>query len=152
MRELIASYINNCETCKTNKYERNPSKIKFKISPTPKRPLEIFHVDSFCLKGKTFLTLIDKFSKYGMVEFLLDRRTTTRIKVLKNIFSREGIPKELVFDNATEFYEVKVHITTAKSSTGNSPVERLHSTLTEICRIIFQQNKSLETINTIRIA
>jgi len=74
---------------------------------------------------------------------------------LKNIFSREGIPKEIIFDNGTEytselmanflkFYDTKMHITTAKSSTGNSPIERLHNTITEISRIIFYQNKSLE--------
>ena len=155
MRELISNYVNNCEICKTNKYERNPTNVKFKISPTPQKPLEIFHVDTFCLRGKTFLTLIVKFSKYGMVEFLPDRKTTTVIKVLKNIFSREGIPKEIIFDNGTEytselmanflkFYDTKMHITTAKSSTGNSPIERLHNTITEISRIIFYQNKSLE--------
>lgn len=39
-------------------------------------------------------------------------------------------------------YDISYHVTTAKSSTGNSPVKRLHSTITEIIKIIYDSNKN----------
>lgn len=66
--------------------------------------------------------------------------------------SLHGIPKKLVADSGTEFtstifrdfckqYNVNLHHTSIQQSSSNSPVERLHSTLTEIYRIIHDKLK-----------
>jgi hypothetical protein len=63
---------------------------------------------------------------------------------------------EIITDNATEFtsnmfqdslknFNIEHHAGTQRNSTGNSPVERLHSTLTEIYRIITQTSGSTKT-------
>lgn len=157
MKETITNYISQCEICNLNKYDRKTNNIKFQETVSPNSPLEIWHMDTFSMKGHIFLTIIDKFSKYAMMEFLKDRTTSTIIETIEQIFSRKGIPKQIVFDNAGEFtsnkikeffsiFNIETHVTTAKSSTGNSPIERFHSTITEISRIIFYENKQIQII------
>ena len=156
MKQLIAKHIRQCDICNMNKYERQPVNVKFKLSQTPQGPMEIIHADTFALRSKNFLTIIDKFSKFASVFELSDRKSQTMIQKFLQFFSREGIPKLLILDSATEFtsetikqfvemMKLNLHISTAKSSTGNSPIERLHSTLTELARIIYVQhpNKSI---------
>lgn len=161
MKEKIIKYINSCELCQLIKYDRQPTQIKFEISETPTQPMQIVHCDVYSLRSRNYLTIIDKFSKFATVHNIPDRKSSTIITKFKKYFSNHGLPQKLIVDNASEFtselfrsflkmYNIQLHITTAKSSTGNSPIERFHSTLTEICKIIYQQNKKLsvhEVIN-----
>lgn len=63
----ITQFINNCEICNIEKYDRNPPKIPFQITETPTRPREIVHIDVFYSLNKSlFMTAIDKFSKFAM--------------------------------------------------------------------------------------
>jgi hypothetical protein len=98
------------------------------------------------------LTIFDKFSKFAAAYTLSDRNSISIIKALKNYISLHGIPKKLTVDSATEFtsllfkdfckqYDIILHHTAIHQSTGNSPVERLHSTLTEIYRIVHEKLK-----------
>lgn len=154
IKEILTDYVNKCETCSLNKYERNPVSIKFKHTETTNAPLQTIHADTFALKSKVFLTIIDSFSKFASTYEIPDRQTTTMIKTFKKYFSREGIPNKLVIDSATEFnsklfkefanmFDIDLHVTTAKSSTGNSLIERFHSTITELVRIIYSKNKNM---------
>lgn len=62
----VTQYINNCDICSKEKYDRKPVKQKFKLTETPENPGEIIHVDVFYSLEKTlFLTFIDKFSKHA---------------------------------------------------------------------------------------
>jgi hypothetical protein len=67
--------------------------------------------------------------------------------------STHGIPKQIVTDSGSEFtssifedfckqYNIDHHTTSKQNSTSNSPVERVHSTLTEIYRIIYHLHKN----------
>lgn len=47
MKSKITTYINNCDICKITKYDRKPPNIKFEITETPQKPLEILHLDVF---------------------------------------------------------------------------------------------------------
>lgn len=150
----VTRFVNNCDVCKLNKYERKPVNLKFLISPTPNGPMEILHCDTFVLRSKTFLTIMDKFSKFISIFELPNRKSQTIIRMFRKFFSREGIPKQITIDSATEFnseifnnfmsmHNIELHTTTAKSSTGNSPIERVHNTLTELIRIIHSENKDM---------
>lgn len=152
LKNNITRVINNCNICSVNKYERTKQPIKYEITETPGKPLEILHIDVYSVHKENFLTILDKFSKFASAYLLTNRNSINIIKALKHFFSHHGIPKKMINDHGTEFisttfqdfvklYDIEFHVTSAKNSTGNSPVERFHSTLTEIVRIIHSQNK-----------
>lgn len=43
MQRLINKTINNCEICQTLKYDRNPPKLRFQLTETPSKPLDILY-------------------------------------------------------------------------------------------------------------
>lgn len=66
-----------------------------------------------------------------------------------------GIPSKIVCDQGAEYnsnlfndfckqYGIELHMTSFQQSSSNAPVERLHSTLTEIYRIIVEKKKSAD--------
>ncbi|HEY9486355.1 MAG TPA: integrase zinc binding domain-containing protein [Nitrososphaeraceae archaeon] len=61
----VQNYINNCEICGKVKYDRNPVKPIFNITPTGSKPFEIIHLDTFQFEKTKFLTIVDSFSKYA---------------------------------------------------------------------------------------
>lgn len=153
MQSIINKTLNNCEICNTLKYDRHPPKFKFQITETPDEPLHILHIDIYTINSKCILTIIDKFSKYAAGYTLPSRTSVCVLKALKSFMNLLGIPKKIVCDQGTEFtsnifkdfckqYEIMLHFTSFQQSSSNSPVERLHSTLTEIYRIILGIRKS----------
>lgn len=153
MKNLINNMINNCETCQTLKYNRNQKPIELEISETPTKPLEILHMDIYSINNTNFLTILDKFSKFGAAYHMPEKDGQEVVNILTQYISNHGIPNKIVTDLGTEFtskifkqfcqlYKIELHFTSAKSSTGNSPVERFHSTLTEIYRIIYSKNQT----------
>lgn len=156
IKEMITAYIKKCDTCNRMKYDRNPLQVKLQLTQTASKPNERIHIDTFSLRTKQFLTIIDAFSRFASTYDLPNRETITIINTLKKHFSQEGIPGILISDSATEFtsqsftdftnkYKFNHHVTTPKSSTGNSIIERLHSTLTELIRIKFDEHRKIKT-------
>ncbi|CAH1967475.1 unnamed protein product [Acanthoscelides obtectus] len=148
MQKMVTEYINNCELCQVAKYDRHPPKIKFSLTPTPKQPLEVLHMDTFQFSNTKFLTVIDSFSKYAQA-YHLDP-VCTAATVYENILifvNHHGIPQSVTTDNGREFnnslftefcklHKIQLHFTTPCNSNSNSPIERLHSTLLELLRIL----------------
>lgn len=77
------------------------------------------------------------------------------IKTLRHCISLHGIPKQIVSDQGSEFtssifcdfckqYDIDHHITSFQQSSSNAPVERFHSTLTEIYRIVREKQKGID--------
>lgn len=156
LKSKITHIINSCDVCLRTKYERHPPKIKFEITQTPTRPNEFLHIDIYSIQRTPILTTLDKFSKFGSAYALNTRNSKSVCESLLNYFSHHGIPKEIVTDNGSEFtgiifkdfcklHNITQHVTCTKSSTGNSPVERYHSTITELCRIIYDKDPQLST-------
>lgn len=154
MRKAISDIINSCEICQKFKYDRGKQQIKFLITETPHKPLQILHVDVYAIKNELILTIIDKFSRFAGAYLLQSRNTLNIIQALEQFFSNHGIPQKIISDNGAEFlsvlfkdflklYSISHHMTTPKNSTGNSTVERFHSTLTELTSIIYSQNKTM---------
>lgn len=152
MKNRIIKTINNCETCQTLKYDRHPPKITYEKPEIPKKPLDIIHIDIYSVNHKQILTIVDKFSKFASAYSLESRHSLMIVKSLKHFISLHGIPSKLICDQGTEFnsnifkdfckqYGIKVHFTSFQQTSSNSPVERLHSTLTEIYRIILEKSK-----------
>lgn len=153
MKEIITRIINNCQICGFNKYERQNTHLKFALTETPKKPLEILHIDIYSVHKEVFLTILDKFSKFAAVYMIPSRNSLNLVTSLTHFFSHHGVPQKIVSDNGQEFissvfqdflklHKIENHLTSAKNSTGNAPVERFHSTLTELIRILYSQNKT----------
>lgn len=153
MRNLIQKYINKCETCQTQKYDRLEKPIQLEITETPGKPIEILHIDIFSINNLKYLTILDKFSKFGSALLLRTQDGLEVVKLMKTYLSIHGKPLKIISDHGTEFksiifkdfcklHNIILHLTSPKSSTGNSPVERFHSTLIEIYRILYSKNKT----------
>lgn len=146
MKVDVTQFINNCEICQQAKYDRHPPLIKFALSPTPTQPFESIHMDTFQICNTRFLTIIDVFSRYAQAYSLeLDARQP--LNNLVTIISHHGLLNQITCDNGTEFktsllldfcklHKISIHFTTPGNSNSNSPVERLHSTLIELFRVL----------------
>lgn len=67
MRTKITEFVNNCETCILEKYERSPVKPPFEITKTPRGANEIVHLDVFySINRSLFAIMVDTFSKAAM--------------------------------------------------------------------------------------
>ena len=69
----------------------------------PLTPWTKVATDCFSIKDKDYLIIIDYTSKYFEVSKLHKKQSTTVIKKTKEIFSRFGIPLEVISDNGPEF-------------------------------------------------
>lgn len=152
MKNKITQIINNCDTCALLKYDRSPPKPKFEKPETPTKPLDIIHIDVYTINGQQILTMIDKFSKFAAGYTLESRTTVCILRNIQKFINLYGIPRKIVSDQGSEFtssilkdfcrqYQIDLHYTSFQQSSSNSPVERLHSSLTEIYRIIFTTRK-----------
>ena len=146
LKTRIDEYIQACEMCKIAKYNRHPVKIALQHTPTPAKPLEIFHVDTFQIESSLFVTFADPFSKFCQVYPIKGKNSIEICKTMINHFAKFGTPKLIVADSGTEFtnttvkellelHQINLHITTPCNPNSNSPAERLHSTLIEHYRL-----------------
>ena len=152
LMELIQLVINQCEVCQEIKYDRNPIKLKFSYTETPSTKNEIIHIDTYVIKRFHFLTIIDKFSKFGAAYPLNDRNHLTIMEQLDDHFTKVGKPRKIIADNefkATRLKEfldnenIELHLTKPNSHTGNADIERFHNTIAEKFRIMYKANKEI---------
>ena len=122
MYNNIQKFINNCEICLSNKYERQPIKISDNLTVTPNRPFEKINIDTLTLEKRKYLTIIDQFSKHAVVYHLKNLNATTIVDALIEYFNNYNVPDEITHDVGTEFnnklvmellklYKIKPHIT-----------------------------------------
>ena len=125
LKTKVTKIVNNCEICQENKYERHPAKQKLTITESPKRPMEILHIDIFHIDKLNILTILDKFSRFAAGQILESRTSLNIIDCLLNFFANRGIPNKIITDNAKEFtsslfkeilnkYNILHHVTTQK--------------------------------------
>lgn len=145
MSNDIKNFINNCQTCKIQKYNRNPIKQPLQLTPTFNRPFHTVHMDIFQINGNKYLTLIDAFSKFAQAYqlrssnllditdrlfYFITTYTTPNIIVADNEFNKQPLI------NFLQLHKIQLHATTPYHHQSNSPVERLHSTLLEHYRLL----------------
>ena len=155
----ITNYVNTCDICQRAKYERHPPRLKFNLTPTSNKPFEHIHMDTFHVAKQSFITILDSFSRYGQAYSVQTSQAIMTIDSLLNFISHHGIPKKITTDRGNEFnnttlkdfcdlHKIELHVTTAKNSNSNSPVERFHSTLIEELRCL-KLEKPNENIKTL---
>lgn len=147
-----------CEICIKSKYGRHPVKVEINVTPTPTRPFEIIHIDTYTLEQTKFLTIMDSFSKYGQAYPLRSLAATEIADNLLIFFSHHGVPKQIILDNGTEFknavitellqlHKIKIHFISPHHPESNGNVERFHSTISEHIRLLNAQNFKSSTIS-----
>lgn len=92
MRNKVTSFVNLCNICLQNKYERNPYKIKFAYTPIPAKPLDIVHMDIFISSPNIFLSAVDKLSRFAML-IPVKSRSIPDIKGVSLNYSRHLEPQ-----------------------------------------------------------
>lgn len=152
MSQDIEHFINNCEVCLKNKYDRDPPTLKFNLTPTASKPFEHIHIDVFHISNSYYLTIIDAFSRYGQAYPIKSITGLAIVESFLTFVTHHGLPKIITADSGSEFknndlqnfcklHGIELHYTTAKNSNSNSLVERLHSSLIEHFRCLREENK-----------
>lgn len=101
MSKDIEIFINNCQICDT--CEVNNSKETLLSHEVPNKVWYKVGIDLFVFKGIDYLVLIDYFSKFVELKKLNSTKSSDIILILKDIFSRQGIPEVVFSDNASYF-------------------------------------------------
>ena len=101
----LESFIKACPECQqTIPSQREP----LLSTPLPNHPWEKVAMDLFDLKGKTYILLVDYYSRFVEVQQLQSMTTSSVISFLKPIFARYGIPATLISDNGPQFASVEM--------------------------------------------
>lgn len=151
-RKSIQTYINECEICLLTKYDRNPIKTTFNLTPTATKPFQIIHMDSITLEGTKFLTLVDSFSKYGQMYKMKSAEGIETVNNLIKYFTHHCVPTEIISDNGTELknslvkellqlHKINIHFISSQHPESNGIAERFHSTIIEHIRLLNLQNE-----------
>lgn len=152
MKKDFIKYVRACEICKTQKYERMPIKQPLGITPIPERIGESISMDLFYIDNKTYVTSVDRYSKYLIVH-PLESKANFHMKLEEILTQSYPDCQTVITDNENVFnskdsknvfqkYGI-VHVSTPiQHSTSNGVVERTHNTLIEIIRCLKAQNDS----------
>lgn len=161
MTKLTNEVVSNCKICKTAKYNRHPQKQILGETPIPSYVGEILHIDIYSTNKKYFLTCIDKFSKFAIVQPIASRTIIdiqSAILQLVNFYrhtktiycdNEPSIKSETIKSLLNNQYNIQIVNAPPLHSTSNGQVERFHSTLGDIARCLTAQRKITDTVETI---
>jgi len=93
----IEQFVGKCTIC--NSFCHKQQKEPLLPHPVPGRPWEKVAADIFQLFGNDYLLIVDYYSKYPEICLLQGKTASSLIPHMKSVFSRHGIPCELVADN-----------------------------------------------------
>ena len=97
----LEEMVTNCRKCIEH---RKPNSEPMIPSAVPARPWQVLGTDLFSLNGRTYLLVVDYFSRFIEISILLvSQKSSETIRALKSIFARHGIPDILRSDNGPQF-------------------------------------------------
>ena len=101
----ITELSSNCETCISFRNARSADPLlKHEI---PDQPWVKIGTDLFSLDNEDYVIAVDYTSKFFEISRLPNTEASTVINHIKAIFSRYGIPREVVSDNGPQFTSYK---------------------------------------------
>ena len=72
--------------------------------PFPSKPWSHIHIDfAGPISGTTYLVVVDAYSKFPEVVKMTSTTSTATINILRDMFSRYGLPETMVSDNGPPF-------------------------------------------------
>ncbi|CAD6200298.1 unnamed protein product [Caenorhabditis auriculariae] len=96
------NFVRSCRTCSLN--SKTPRKVPLQPWPTPERVWQRIHIDyAGPDQGQWYLVVVDAKSKFPEVKICQSISATNTVKILKEIFARNGFPETIVSDNGTQF-------------------------------------------------
>lgn len=101
MSEDIKHDISQCSVCL--QFSSNQPHMPMQTHEVPDLPWKRVALDILTYKQKNFLLIVDYYSDFWEIDTLSDTTSETLISVTKQHFSRWGIPKTVVTDNAPNF-------------------------------------------------
>uniref|UniRef100_A0A8C6LLM9 Gypsy retrotransposon integrase-like protein 1 n=1 Tax=Nothobranchius furzeri TaxID=105023 RepID=A0A8C6LLM9_NOTFU len=96
LSDQIREFVTDCRVCIK---ERTKAREPLLPSTLPDRPWQKLGADLFTLKGKTYLLVVDRFSRFVEMAQLNPTRSTDVITHLKSMMARRGICEVRVSDN-----------------------------------------------------
>lgn len=160
MNQEIKVKVENCAVCqstdrpvKTAPAPLQP--VKFPEQPWEKLGLDIVGpVERAPPSQRFFIVLLDYHSKWPEVQATSSVTSTTVITFLKNVFSREGLPCEIVTDNGVQFVSrefqeflrqqgIKHRRTALYHPQSNGQVERFNRVLKSCLQLAVVQGRPL---------
>ena len=136
----IVKYIRKCRSCRNVKVRRDLKHTEQQLFPS-QYPFHMVAVDLVSFPGVSCLSMIDRFSRYAVVEVIADKTSKTVIAAItRSWIHRFGVPERILSDNGPEFSSAAfeefciaygiVHLhTTPYHPQTNGMLERLHRTL-----------------------
>lgn len=107
INEQLKRAVDQCESCQKN----SPNQIKEPMMSTeiPTLPFDIVSMDIMELKKSDgskdlYLVTVDHFSDFFEIDEIKNTLADTIIKCCKQNFARHGIPRMVISDNGTHFY------------------------------------------------
>ncbi|KRY17328.1 Transposon Tf2-9 polyprotein [Trichinella patagoniensis] len=106
MDEDIEKTVNTCDVCQSSRAAM--PKAPGQSWEKPNNPWSRLHIDfAGPFQGKTFLIVVDAFSKWLEVIPISDMSTRTVIEELRQLFATHGLLNTTVSDNAAQFVSVE---------------------------------------------
>jgi hypothetical protein len=98
--QQLTTLITYCEACiKIRSNHQEP----MLIAPQPCLPWQIVGMDMCELQGKSYLVIVDYYSRYPEVIQMASTTSSLVIEAIKGVFSRHGIPMKVISDNGPQF-------------------------------------------------
>ena len=101
MTTELKDYISKCEVCLAHR--QTPGKGPLQQHEFPNRPWSKVGIDLCEFQGRTLVVLVDYHSNFIEVERITNLTTSGMSKVLMTIFSRYGVPDQVMSDNGPQF-------------------------------------------------
>ena len=152
MSAQIEDKVKDCTMC--HHYAPAQQKEPLIPSPVPDLPREIATSDIFAFEGEHYLLLVDYYSKFIEATKLKDLTSLETIEVLKEHFSRHGIPARLVIDCGSQYtskefeifaksYSFEHALVSPKYPKANEEAEAAVKTVTSLWRKNRDKRKAL---------
>lgn len=98
----IEGLSNSCEICIEHRPEQEKSVlIKWPLTSKVFERIHLDHAGPF--KGRTFLIMVDSYSKWVEIFEVSSATTKTTLKYMREVFARLGLPAKIMTDNGTAF-------------------------------------------------
>ncbi|XP_032077736.1 uncharacterized protein K02A2.6-like [Thamnophis elegans] len=125
MDREIEEWVATCTPCQQSRPA--PPEVPAKEWERPQAPWSRVHIDfAGPVHGRTFLVVVDAYSKWLEVVLMSSTTAEVVIKVLRRLFSKHGLPDILVSDNGPQFTAMQFEIFLAAQGIRHAMVVPFH--------------------------